>query len=239
MQQRLQKIIADMGIASRRKAEEMIIEGRVKVNGQVASIGSKADPLTDHIKLDGKLLTSPEKKVYYIFNKPRNVVTSLNDPEGRATVKDFLGGIKQRVYPVGRLDFDSEGMLILTNDGELANGIMHPSKKIPKTYLVKIKGKLLAEEMEKLRRGIRLDRTMTAPARVKPVKKSEQNSWIEMIIHEGKKRQIRRMLEKVGHSVIRLMRIRIDGVEMGELKPGTYRRMLPVEIDRLKSEIFD
>ena len=239
MEQRLQKILAEMGVASRRKAEEIIIEGRVTVNGQVAVIGSKADPLKDHIKLDGKLLTSTEKKVYYIFNKPKNVVTSLSDPEGRPTIKDFLGGIRQRVYPVGRLDYDSEGMLILTNDGELAHGIMHPSKKIPKTYLVKIKGRLELENMEKLRRGIRLDRAITAPAKVKAIRKTEQNSWIEIVIFEGKKRQIRRMLEKVGHSVIRLMRIRIDGVEMGELSPGAYRRMLPLEIDRLKSEIFD
>jgi 23S rRNA pseudouridine2605 synthase len=239
MEQRLQKILAEMGVASRRKAEEIIIEGRVTVNGQVAVIGSKADPLKDHIKLDGKLLTSTEKKVYYILNKPKNVVTSLSDPEGRPTINDFLGGIRQRVYPVGRLDYDSEGMLILTNDGELAHGIMHPSKKIPKTYLVKIKGKLEPENMEKLRRGIRLDRVITAPAKVKAIKKTEQNSWIEMVIYEGKKRQIRRMLEKVGHSVIRLMRIRIDGVEMGDLRPGAYRRMLPLEIDRLKSEIFD
>ncbi|MHB8881028.1 MAG: pseudouridine synthase [Thermodesulfovibrionales bacterium] len=239
MEQRLQKILSEMGIASRRKAEEIIVEGRVTVNGRIAVIGTKADPSRDHIKLDGKLLTTTEKKVYYILNKPRGVVTSLSDPEGRPTVKDFLRGIRQRVYPVGRLDYDSEGMLILTNDGDLAFGIMHPSKKIPKTYLVKIKGVLAPESLEKLRHGIRLDRTVTAPAKVKPLRKTQQNSWVEFVIYEGKKRQIRRMLERVGHSVIRLMRVRIDGVEMGELSPGAYRRMLPAEIDRLKSEIFE
>jgi 23S rRNA pseudouridine2605 synthase len=237
MEQRLQKIIAEMGIASRRKAEELIAEGRVKVNGKVAVIGMKADPTRDHIKVDGKLLVTPEKKVYFIFYKPRGVVTSLSDPEGRPTVNDFLRGIRERVFPVGRLDYDSEGMLILTNDGDFAHAIMHPSKKIPKTYLVKVKGMLQEEEMDRLRRGIRLDRTMSAPAAVKRLRKTEQNSWIEMTIHEGKKRQIRRMLERVGHPVMRLMRIRIDGLEMGDLKPGMLRRIRPEEMDRILREL--
>lgn len=238
MEQRLQKIIAEMGIASRRKAEELIIEGRVTVNGKVAVIGMKADPSRDHVKVDGKLLTMPEKKVYYVFNKPRGVVTSLGDPEGRPSVQDFLRGIRERVYPVGRLDYDSEGLLILTNDGDLAHGVLHPSKKIPKTYLVKIKGTLEAEDLDRLRKGIRLDRAVTAPAKVKLLRKTDQNSWIEMVIYEGKKRQIRRMLEKVGHPVIRLMRIRINGIEMGDVKPGMIRRMLPEEVDMLRSEVF-
>ncbi len=237
MEQRLQKIIAEMGIASRRKAEELIAEGRVTVNGQVAVIGMKADPLSDHIKVDGKLLVNPEKKVYFIFYKPRGVVTSLSDPQGRPTVLDFLRGIRQRVFPIGRLDYDSEGMLILTNDGEFAHAIMHPSKKIPKTYLVKVKGVLEEEDMERLRQGIRLDRSVTAPAKVKRLRKTENNSWIEMTIHEGKKRQIRRMLEKVGHPVMRLMRIRINGLEMGELKPGTYRRITSEEMKTIIREL--
>jgi 23S rRNA pseudouridine2605 synthase len=237
MEQRLQKIIAEMGIASRRKAEELIAEGRVKVNGQVAVIGMKADLMRDHIKVDGKLLVTPEKKVYFIFNKPRGVVTSLSDPEGRPTVNDFLRGIKERVFPVGRLDYDSEGMLILTNDGDFAHAILHPSKKIPKTYLVKVKGVLQEEELEKLRRGIRLDRSVTAPAKVKRLRKTEQNSWIEMTIYEGKKRQIRRMLERVGHSVMRLMRIRVGGLEMGDLKPGMLRRITTEELNTIIKEL--
>ncbi len=237
MEQRLQKIIAGMGVASRRKAEELIAEGRVKVNGTVAVIGMKADPSRDHIKVDGKLLVTPERKVYFIFHKPRGVVTSLSDPEGRPTVNDFLRGIKERVFPVGRLDYDSEGMLILTNDGDFAHAIMHPSKKIPKTYLVKVKGVLEEDELEKLRRGIRLDRSVTAPARVKRLRKTEQNSWVEMTIHEGKKRQIRRMLERVGHPVMRLMRIRIDGLEMGDLKPGMLRRITPEEMRTIIDEL--
>jgi 23S rRNA pseudouridine2605 synthase len=237
MEQRLQKIIAEMGLASRRKAEELIIEGRVTVNGKVAAIGMKADMLKDHVKVDGKLLFRPEKKVYFIFNKPRGVVTSMSDPEGRPTIHDFVRGIKQRVFPVGRLDYDSEGMLLLTNDGEFTHAVLHPSKKIPKTYLVKIKGNIEDEDIEKLRSGIRLERTVTAPAKVKRLRKSESNSWLEMVIHEGKKRQIRRMLERVGHSVIRLMRIRINGIEMGPLKPGECRQISSEELKILKKEL--
>jgi 23S rRNA pseudouridine2605 synthase len=237
MEQRLQKIIAEMGIASRRKAEELIVEGRVTVNGQVAVIGMKADPLRDHIKVDGKLLTQPEKKVYYIFNKPRGVVTSMSDPQGRPTVNDFLRGIKQRVYPVGRLDYDSEGMLILTNDGEFAYAILHPSKKIPKTYLVKVKGVLENEDIEKLSKGMKLDGVMTAPAKVRRLRKTENNSWIEMTIYEGRKRQIRKMLERVGHPVIRLLRVRINGLEMGELSPGACRRITQEEMKKIGKDL--
>ncbi|PKL51691.1 MAG: pseudouridine synthase [Nitrospira bacterium HGW-Nitrospira-1] len=237
MEQRLQKVIAEMGLASRRKAEELILEGRVTVNGKAAIIGMKADTLKDHIKVDGKLLFKPEKKVYFVFHKPRGVVTSMSDPEGRPTVRDFLKGIKQRVYPVGRLDFDSEGMLLITNDGEFAHAVLHPSKKIPKTYLVKIKGLMEDENIEKLRKGIRLDRTVTAPAKVKRSKKAENNTWLEMVIYEGKKRQIRRMMERVGHSVIRLIRIRINGIEMGALGPGEYRQISSEEMKILKKEL--
>ena len=237
MEQRLQKIIAEMGMASRRKAEEIIIEGRVTVNGKVAGIGMKADPLRDHIKVDGKLLIKPEKKVYYAFNKPRGVMTSMSDPQGRPTVQEFFGGIKQRVFPVGRLDYDSEGLLLLTNDGDFAQAILHPSKKVPKTYLVKIKGVLEDEELERLRKGIKIDGKMTAPAKVKKLKKTESNSWIEMIISEGRKRQIRKMLERVGHQVIRLMRIRINGIEMGPLEPGTYRKLTMEEMHTIMKEL--
>jgi 23S rRNA pseudouridine2605 synthase len=238
MEQRLQKILAQMGIVSRRKAEDLILEGRVTVNGRIATIGMKADLTRDHIKVNGKLLTRPEPKVYLIFNKPRDVVTSLYDPEGRPTVKDFLKGVKYRVFPVGRLDYDSEGLLLLTNDGDFAHAVLHPSKKIPKTYLVKVKGFLEEDEIEKLRTGIKLADGMTAPAKVKRVRKTENNSWIEMTIYEGKKRQIRRMLEKIGHEVLKLRRIRIDRLEMGNLKPGAYRYLTPEEINRIKSQVI-
>src|SRR4030066_318062 len=148
MEKRLQKILSEMGITSRRKAEDLIFEGRVTVNGRIATIGTKAGPVKDHIKVDGKLLIKPEPKVYIMFNKPKNVVTSLHDPEGRPTVKDFLKGVKYRVFPVGRLDYDSEGLLLLTNDGDFAHAVLHPSKKISKTYLVKVKGILEEDKIE-------------------------------------------------------------------------------------------
>jgi 23S rRNA pseudouridine2605 synthase len=237
MEKRLQKILSEMGITSRRKAEELILEGRVTVNGRIATLGMKADPDRDHIKVDGKLLTRHVPKVYIMLNKPKNVVTSLHDPEGRPTVKDFLKGVKYRVFPVGRLDYDSEGLILLTNDGEFAHAVLHPSKKILKTYLVKIKGALEGEEIEKLEKGIKLGDVMTSPARVRRIRKTESNLWLEMIIYEGKKRQIRRMLEKIGHPVLKLKRIRINGLELGELEPGTYRYLTPEEIKKIKKEI--
>ncbi|MEW6674790.1 MAG: pseudouridine synthase [Nitrospirota bacterium] len=237
MEQRLQKILAEMGITSRRKAEELIIKGRVTVNGQIANIGMKVDPNRDHIKLNGKLLTRPEKKVYLVFNKPKGVVTSLYDPDGRLTIKDFLKGIKFRVFPVGRLDYDSEGMLLITNDGDFAHAVLHPSKKISKTYLVKVKGILREEEIEKLRTGVKLGYGMTAPAKVKRIRKGDVNSWLEMTIYEGKKRQIRRMLEKIGHPVLKLRRIRINGLELGNLEPGAYRYLSADEIIKIRREV--
>ncbi|NCO67182.1 MAG: pseudouridine synthase [Nitrospirae bacterium CG_4_10_14_0_8_um_filter_41_23] len=237
MEKRLQKILSEMGITSRRKAEDLIFEGRVTVNGRIATIGTKADPVKDHIKVDGKLLIRPEPKVYIMFNKPKNVVTSLHDPEGRPTVKDFLKGVKYRVFPVGRLDYDSEGLLLLTNDGDFAHAVLHPSKKISKTYLVKVKGILDEEEIEKLKSGVRLRDGMTLPAKVKKIKRTENNSWLEMTIYEGKKRQIRRMLEKTGHDVLKLKRIRVDGLELGKLEPGTFRYLTPEERDKIKKEV--
>jgi len=238
MEKRLQKILAEIGIASRRKAEEMIIEGRVTVNGKVATIGMKADLNRDHIKLNGKLLIRPEPKVYLIVNKPKGVVTSLHDPEGRPTIKDFLKGVKYRVFPVGRLDYDSEGLLLLTNDGNFTHTVLHPSKKIPKTYLVKVREVLEDDEIEKLRKGIRLEDGVTAPAKVKRIRKTENNSWLEITLHEGKKRQIRRMLDKVGHPVLKLKRIRINGIELGNLESGKYRYLMPDEVDKIKKEVF-
>jgi 23S rRNA pseudouridine2605 synthase len=203
MEKRLQKILSEMGIASRRKTEELITEGRVTVNGRIAILGMKADPARDHIKVDGKLLLRPEPRVYMIFNKPRGTVTSLYDPEGRHTVKDCLKGVRYKVFPVGRLDYDSEGLLLLTNDGDFAHAVLHPSKKIPKTYLVKVKGEPEDEKVGKLKSGIRLEDGLTAPARVRKISKTENNSWLEITIHEGRKRQVRRMFDKIGHPVLK------------------------------------
>jgi 23S rRNA pseudouridine2605 synthase len=236
MEERLQKIISKCGVASRRKAEEMILEGFVTVNGRPAVLGMKADLEKDHIKVRGKLISRAEAKTYLMFNKPVQCITAMYDAERRQTVKDFLGRVKARVFPVGRLDFNSEGLLILTNDGDLANSILHPRNRIPKTYRVKIDGFLEDKDISRLEKGIRLEGGMTAPAKVRIVKKLKANSWIDITIHEGRKRQVRRMLDRVGHSVIKLVRTRINGLQLGALKPGEYRYLTLEEVEKLKKE---
>ncbi|HSW64899.1 MAG TPA: pseudouridine synthase [Dissulfurispiraceae bacterium] len=233
MKERIQKIVAQAGIASRRAAEELILAGRVTVNGQPASLGMKADPLRDHVKVDGKLITRREPKVYYLFYKPRGVVTSLVDPAGRPTVKDYFAGTHMRVFPVGRLDFDSEGLLFVTNDGDFANAVLHPSQEMPKTYAAKVKGEIADEDLVRLREGVRLEDGMTAPARTRRIRTTESNCWIQITIHEGRNRQVRRMLEKVGHPVIRLKRVAIGSFGVGALKPGQYRELTKEEVQTL------
>jgi len=213
-----------MGIASRRKAEEIIREGRVTVNGQLADLGMKADPESDHIKLDGKLLINREPKVYYMFHKPAGVITTLGDPEGRASVADFLSKIRYRVFPVGRLDYDSEGLLLITNDGEFAHAIMHPTKKIAKTYVVKVKGVIEEEKLEKLRAGMFLKDGPTAPAKVKKVRKLKENSVIEITITEGRKRQVRRMMDHLGHSVVGSRALGSQGSNSVTLRQARFAR---------------
>jgi 23S rRNA pseudouridine2605 synthase len=237
MEERLQKIIAKCGIASRRQSEEMISEGLVTVNGAPAVLGMKADLDRDHIKVRGKLIHTVESKVYLIFNKPEKCLTTMSDSEERMTVKNFIKAVKAKVFPVGRLDYNSEGLLILTNDGDMANAILHPGKKVPKTYLVKADGFLEDKDVERLEKGIKLEDGMTAPAKVKKLKYTKANSWLEITIHEGRKRQVRRMMERIGHSVIKLKRIRINGISLGSLETGAYRYMTPEEVKRLKKEV--
>ena len=236
MEERLQKIIAKCGIASRRKAEELIVEGLVTVNGRPAVLGMKADLERDHIKVRGKLIGRVETKTYLMFNKPVQCITAMYDAEKRPTVKDFLKRVKVQVFPVGRLDYNSEGLLILTNDGELANAVLHPKNKIPKTYRAKVEGFLEPADKSKLEKGIRLEDGMTAPAKIKVIKTLKANSWVDITIYEGRKRQVRRMFARIGHSVIKLQRIRINGLKLGALKPGEYRYMKPEEVEKLKAE---
>lgn len=236
MQERIQKILARCGIASRRSAEDMILEGRVTVNGQIAVLGSKADFNEDHIKVDGKLIRKTESKVYIMLNKPEKYITAVKDPEGRPTVMDLLKRVKVSVFPVGRLDYNSEGLLIMTNDGDLANALIHPKNKIPKTYLVKIDGFLQDKDILSLKKGVRLEDGLTAPAKARKVREMSANSWIEITIHEGKKRQIRRMLEQLRHSVIKLKRIRVGSLQLGSLPLGAFRYLTPDEVKMLKSE---
>ncbi len=238
MEERLQKILSKCGIVSRRKAEELILEGHVRVNGAVAALGMKADLAKDHIKVRGKLIRDSGPRVYLMINKPGKCVTTMHDPEGRRTVKDFLKGVKANVFPVGRLDYNSEGLIVMTNDGELSNAILHPKNKIPKTYLVKIKGVIEDKNVLKLRDGVRLKDGLTAPAKVKKIRKTGTNSWVEITIHEGKNRQVRRMLERVGHQIIKLRRTRINGLELGKLLPGAFRYLSPVEVNRIKKEVL-
>jgi len=237
MQERIQKILSKCGIASRRKAEEMMIEGRVTVNGAIATPGIKADFLKDHIKVNGKLIRRTEPKVYLILNKPVKCVTAVKDPEGRITVRDYMKGVKATVFPVGRLDYHSEGLLIMTNDGDLANAVMQPKNKIPKTYLVKVNGLPDDQDIEKLQKGIKLEDGITAPAKVRRIRQTDLNSWIEITIYEGKKRQIRRMLERIKHPVMRLRRIKIDGLALGRLPLGSFRYLTPDEVKKLKNTV--
>jgi 23S rRNA pseudouridine2605 synthase len=240
MEERIQKIISNLGMASRRAAEEFIAGGRVTVNGKTAVLGTKADPEIDHIKLDGKLISvRPAIRLYVKLYKPREVITSLIDPEGRPTVMDFIRAIKHRIYPVGRLDYHSEGLLLLTNDGEFAQKVLHPSVKILKTYHVKLNGILEEAELEKLRRGIVLDDGPTAPAIVKRLgaTRGGENEWIEIAIHEGRKRQVRRMMERLKHHVMKLKRVSINGIGLGELKPGQWDYLTQREFRAISMEI--
>lgn len=233
MEARLQKILASAGIASRRKAEEFILEGRVTVNGAVVTeLGSKADPDRDHIKVDGKLLRQPQHLLYIALHKPDNVVSTASDPERRTTVLDLVAGIKTRVFPVGRLDYHSTGLILLTNDGEFANAITAAKSHVTKTYLVKSKGQLTSEEEEQFRRGIPLAGRRTAPAGIRLIRRGD-NPWYEVQLIEGRNQQIRIMFKHFGHLVEKLKRVRIGSVELGSLKPGEFRLLTPGETERL------
>jgi pseudouridine synthase len=235
-EERLQKVLAHAGIASRREAEKMILDGRVKLNGLVVdALGTKADPERDRIEVDGKRVLSNEKKVYFVLNKPARCVTTMSDPQGRRTVKDLLGDIKERVYPVGRLDFDTTGVLIITNDGELANGLAHPKKEIDKCYRARVEGIPKEEALERLRKGIRLKDGLTAPAKVKLLEKRQGEASVEIIIHEGRNRQVKRMCDAVGHRVTKLTRVSLASITSEGLKPGQLRPLSAKEISTLKA----
>jgi 23S rRNA pseudouridine2605 synthase len=232
-EERLQKILASAGIASRRKAEQIITEGRVTVNGKpVTELGSKADIERDHIKVDGKLLRQPAHHVYIALNKPDSVVSTASDPQRRTTVLDLLHGVKARVYPVGRLDYHSEGLILLTNDGEFANAITAAKSHVPKTYLAKVKGSLTPEEEEEFRNGIPLSGKRTAPAGLRLIRRGE-NPWYEVRLIEGRNQQIRIMFKHFGHLVEKLRRVRIGTVELGSLKPREFRYLTPDEVAKL------
>jgi len=233
--ERLQKIIAQAGVASRRTAEKLIREGRVSVNGAVVTeLGSKASP-DDEIRVDGKLISTETDKIYLMLHKPAGYVTTFRDPEGRKIVMDLIGDMPERVYPVGRLDYDSEGLLILTNDGEFAQKLQHPSYMVPKIYEVKIKGNLTRKEISEIRAGIRLEDGLFAPLELQVEKVNPKSAWLRVVIREGRNRVLRRLFEKMNHPVQRLVRIGIGDLPLGSLKPGDFRHLKDAEVRKLKS----
>ena len=236
--QRLQKIIAQAGVASRRKAEELILEGRVQVNGKIVTeLGTKSDPLKDHIRVDNKLLHGPEKHRYFMLNKPKGFVSTASDPQNRPTVTQFFSRAKARVFPVGRLDFESEGLLLVTNDGDLTNGLTRASAKVEKTYLVKVAGIPAENKLEQIRRGIMIERgkpgtregrVLSEPARVTLVREAD-NPWYEVILTEGRNRQIRKLFEEIGHHVEKIRRVGYGPLVL-DVQPGEFRELTEREI---------
>jgi 23S rRNA pseudouridine2605 synthase len=238
MQERLQKILAKAGIASRREAEKIIGSGRVAVNGVIVSeMGHKADPEKDLITVDGVPIRLETAKVYIMLYKPAGYVTTLKDPQGRPIVTELLKDVKERVYPVGRLDYNTEGLLLVTNDGEWANRLSHPRHEVDKEYQVRIQGKISPEQVRRLAEGVELDDGMTAPAVVRRLRESEKNTWISITIHEGRFRQVRRMCEAVNLSVVRLKRSRYGFLDLGKLNPGEYRLLTETEVELLQKPI--
>jgi 23S rRNA pseudouridine2605 synthase len=241
MQERLQKIIAHAGVSSRREAEAMIREGRVTLNGRVVEeLGTRADPDRDHIKVDGKLITHAEPHRYILLYKPKEVMTTVEDPQGRRTVIDLVRGIRERIYPVGRLDFHSEGLVLLTNDGELAFKVSHPTHGSVKTYSVKVRGVPEERLVDKLRRGITIDGKRTLPCDIERMhttgkRDDEGNSWFEVKLREGRTQQIRKMFQAVGHPVSKLRRVAIGPISDPKLTPGVWRELTKQEVKMLET----
>ncbi|KPK00387.1 MAG: pseudouridine synthase [Desulfobacterales bacterium SG8_35] len=234
MQERLQKVLAKAGIASRRKAEELIKEGRVRVDGRVVTeMGIRVDTDNQDIECNGIPVSSQEEKVYILLHKPAGFLSTVHDPQGRPIVTDLIHNVKERVYPVGRLDQDTEGALLLTNDGELAQKILHPSHEVKKTYVARVKGNPDTKKLESLAKGIDLEGRKTWPADIKVLCAEAQATTIKIVIHEGRKRQVRKMFEAVGHPVLQLKRTAYGQLELGNLEPGKYRFLSPEDIKKM------
>lgn len=233
--ERLHKVLAKAGIASRRQSERLISEGRVKVNGEtVKELGTKVDWLEDKIEVDGRPLGHQEETVYLMLNKPGGFITSLHDPQGRPKVTDLIKDLPYRLYPVGRLDYDTEGLLLLTNDGDLCYRLTHPRFGVEKTYQAKVLGVPPPQKLRTLNRGVALDDGVTAPAKVRIIGQEAGNGILEVTIHEGRKRQVKRMCETVGHPVLNLKRVKFGFLELEGLKPGAYRRLSEEEVEMLR-----
>jgi len=230
---RLQKFLAESGVASRRKSEELIESGKVKVNGHIASIGDKINPKKDTVTVSGKKIVKQKENTYILLHKPRGFITTMSDEMDRKCVAELIKDVKCRVYPVGRLDRDSEGMLIFTNDGEFANALTHPTKHVPKTYRVTVRPSINEEQITALTEGIIIDDRKTAPAEVHVVTKEENRVVLEIILYEGRNRQIRKMCEEIGLEVARLKRTAIGSIKLGMLKQGAWRHLTEDEVRKL------
>lgn len=232
---RLQKYMAKCGIASRRKSEEIILEGRVKVNDIVVKeLGMTINPKKDIVKVDNKIIKLEENKIYIMLNKPKGYVTTVKDKHSEKIVLDLINGVKERIYPVGRLDVDTTGLLLLTNDGDLAYKLTHPSYEIPKKYIALVKGIPNNKKLYKFRKGLKIDGRMTAEAYIKILKRNRDTSLLEISIHEGRNRQVRKMCKYIGHPVIQLERVAIGKLELGNLGIGEWRYLTSKEIEYLK-----
>ncbi len=238
--ERIQKILAKTGIASRREAERMVIERRVTVNGRIVeTLGFRADLSEDHIKVDGKRVKDFEPKIILLLNKPRGYLSTVKDPKGRPTIMDLLKNVKWRIYPVGRLDFDAEGLLLLTNDGDLAHLLSHPRFSIPKTYLVKVAGVPEEKKLTRLQRGVMLEDGEAKTVSCSLLRQREKNSWIRVVVTEGRNRLVKRMFSAIGHSVLKLKRIEYGPIQLGDLSFGQFRYLTPEEGEKLKRLMAD
>ncbi len=242
MEERLQKFLARAGVASRRSAEKLITEGKIRVNGVIIKeLGTKVDPFKDKISYNGKMVKLERKKVYYMLNKPKGYISTVKDDKGRKTVVDILSDVEERIFPIGRLDYNTEGLLLLTNDGDFMNKLLHPKYEIGKTYVAKIDGIINLDDLHKLADGVKLEDGKTAPADVylDSINKTLKESRVEITIYEGKNRQVRRMFKALGYEVKALKRIAFAGLTLNKLKRGEYRRLTENELLRLRKKIGD
>ena len=234
--ERLQKVMAAAGVASRRASEELIAAGRVTVNGEVAELGCKVDAGQDDIRVDGERINADPDRVYVMLNKPRGVVTTVDDPEGRPTVMDLVN-LPMRLFPVGRLDLDTEGLLLLTNDGDLTHALLHPSRQVPRTYVALVAGPFKGRAAAQLRDGVELDDGTARPQAVEVLEEQQGKALVQVVMTEGRKREVRRMFAEVGHPVERLARVAFGGVELGDLRQGKWRFLTQQEVGRLHAAV--